>query len=1098
MNKRSRSLQASIPSNKFYPPRINPDHSLQRQHLITRQLETPSATKKYIIIEAQAGQGKTTLSYQYLLHSNHPFIWYQIGQEDTDPITLVSALYYGLSKCLPTFSSPPFESILHEGQIGPLDTKSCINQLFHDLDTILTEDIYLTFDDLHLLADSPFSLELIDHLIDSAPPLLNFIFTSRHKLRFQAQELKRTPLPLYLNTDDLALNVQDIEALYQIVFNKDLTKKEAEHIRQRTNGWVMGIILSAHPFAAKSSEDRTVDDRSASGMFREKTDQYDLSYFEEEIFSHIDPVLHDALLHLCFLDEIEIMPARHITDLEDIARHLSKMADENFFIYHLDDDKSVFRFHHLFQEFLQTKCSELYGDDYIADLYRRIADFYLGLDLVEKALKPLCQGRDYHRMETILKQMGLRLLAQNQTATILGILQTIPDEVLNEHTWLAFFYGLLTTDTNPRHTLPYFETCRTQFAQNSDEPGELMSLSQLIYFHFVISGRYQLGSTLLQRTHTLFERNYRQLPEDITIIVARNLAAGYCFFNGQMEQAHHYASLGYELAKHLDSKNFIAATRFILGYIALLSGDRRAVRHEIEQSLHLASDPLVGMSNRLTLHIMQLCELSMHGCSPGFNHQKEQTRANVDKNVVRQTVAAPYLFIWSAIERIANGLPEDALEILDQGMNVSKSATSDHMTSQFLQWRSFAHALLANREQALKDIETSRCLRMESGGPFYTAYNYAITSASLFKLGLLTEALSGLQEGLNLARNISSPYIESCCYCYLALIAVQQQHEEQIIEYSTAWLRIMQENDYSYHWGWEPAMTQTLLNLAVKHGIAPEFAKSCAENRNGLSVLPTGESVPHLHIKMTGDFSVRLNGHTHFNLQDLSVQQRELIGFLIASAGFKASHDQIQLALWPDSPPDKARTNLDTLKHRLNKALQNKLPAETFPYLQVGKGFIQLCHVRVDAIDFIEAAQRGIKLSKQQLYWQAGNAFVEAFSYWEDDFTLSELFTSDQALNLYDDILESMRALSLRWSSTLLQHNRNNEALVILEKSAKLLKLDDECVARRYHLYIWKKNPLKAKDVLNSYEQELVNLGYGEQEVNEMRQELINRDDIIQ
>ena len=430
-------------------------------------------------------------------------------------------------------------------------------------------------------------------------------------------------------------------------------------------------------------------------------------------------------------------------------------------------------------------------------------------------------------------------------------------------------------------------------------------------------------------------------------------------------------------------------------------------------------------------------------------------------------------------------------------MNVSKSATSDHMTSQFLQWRSFAHALLENREQALRDIETSRCLRMESGGPFYTAYNYAITSASLFKLGLLTEALSGLQEGLKLARTISSPYIESCCYCYLALIAVQQQNEEQIGELISAWLRTMQENDYSYHWGWEPAMTQTLLGLAVKHGIAPEFAISCAEKRNGLSILPNGEAVPHLHIKITGDFSVSLNGHTILNLQDLSVQQRELVGLLIASAGFKASHDQIQLALWPDSSPDKARTNLDTLKHRLSKVLHNKLPLETVPYLQVGKGFVQLCYVKVDAIDFIEAAQRGIKLSKQQLYWQAGNAFVEAFSYWKDDFTLSELFTSDQALNLYDDILESMRAMCLCWSDTLLHHDRKEEAIVILEKSAKLLKHADECVARRYHLYIWNKNPLKAKEVLNSYEQEMVKLGYGEQEVKEMIHELINRDDII-
>ena len=253
-----------------------------------------------------------------------------------------------------------------------------------------------------------------------------------------------------------------------------------------------------------------------------------------------------------------------------------------------------------------TKYTQALG---LPELRARIADYYLDKDLIEKALKPLRNGQDYYRMETVMKRWGLQLVANNRTRTILGILQSIPEETLLRHTWLAFFYGLLATDTSPRHTLPYFETCRTQFAQNNDEAGELMSLSQIIYFHFVISGRYHLGSMLLQRTQTLFERNHQDLPVEITIIVARNLAAGYCFFEGKMEQAQYYAKLGYELAKKRESGNFIAATRFILGYIALLSGDRRSATHEIEYSLYLASNPLVGMSNRLTLHIMQLCEL---------------------------------------------------------------------------------------------------------------------------------------------------------------------------------------------------------------------------------------------------------------------------------------------------------------------------------------------------------------------------------------------------------------------------------------------------------------------------------------------------------
>lgn len=1097
MKKATKTLQQSIASNKFYPPRINQSQSLQRFNIITERLSSSGSPRAIVVIEAQAGQGKTTLAYQYLDHSNYPYIWYQVGTEDSDPVLFLSALHFALSKKFSTFSSPQLAAILEEGQIGPMDFRECVNILLHDLDRSIRDDIFIVFDDLHLIGKSQSANQLLDYLIDTSPPQLNFIFTSRQSLKLQAQLLTRTSLPLYLDTEDLALGRQDVETLYEIVFETSITRKEAEKILEETNGWIMGIVLAAHPFTQKGAKKtKNVLDGGKLRLINEKKDGYILSYFEEEIFSHVSEALHEAFLQLSCLDEIDVDMARVLTKIDDIDHHLNRMADENFFVYRLDDEKKVFRFHHLFQDFLQIKAEQELGDDGVAKTYCRIADYCLDNDLVEKALKPLRNGKDYSRMEMVMRRWGLQLVANNRTVTILGILQSIPEETLLRHTWLAFFYGLLATDTNPRHTLPYFETCRTQFAQNNDEAGELMSLSQIIYFHFVISGRYHLGSMLLQRTKTLFERNHQDLPVEITIIVARNLAAGYCFFEGKMEQALHYAKLGYDLAKKRGSGNFIAATRFILGYIALLGGNRRSATYEIEHSLHLASDPLVGMSNRLTLHIMQLCELSMHGNAAGFRHQKELIQASVDENIVRQTVAAPYLFIWSAIELISEGSMEKAIETLDQGMMVSKSASSDHMTSQFLQWRAFAYSITGNREQALKDIETSTSLRSESGGPFYIAYNLAIAGAALVQLGVLEKATDLLEKGLEIAKNIPSPYVEACCYAYLALAAIQENDQDRAIEVISNWLRVMKTHNFTYFWGWEPKSTEQLLCTAVEYGIEPEFAKTCAKSRNGISISPDGTSVPHLHIQVIGEFSMSLQGENLLTLQDLSALQRELIGLLISSPGLSVSQEQIQLAFWPDSPPDKARNSLDTLTHRLRKVLKERLPEPATSYFHVDKGFLQLTNVTVDALEFITYAQRGLKLVRQELWWQAGNAFIKAFSLWKS-FTPAELFVNEQALTFYDDIYETMRQLCLTWSTLLLKHNRFGETLSILEKSAKILAHDDDCVALRYQLYLKKNAPLKARDVLASYRRELLKLEYSETEADEMIRDLINRKNLF-
>ena len=1087
MNPTSLNLQQSIASNKFYPPRINQSQSLLRHTIIARRLPGDLSSKRIIVVEAQAGQGKTTLVHQYLDYCQHPYIWYQVGSEDNDPVLLLSALQLALSRKFDTFNSPQLTAILEKGLVGPMDLQGCANILLNDIDTYLDSDTFIVFDDMHLISESPLTNQLLDYLIDTSPPQLHFIFTSRHPLQLNAQQLTRNPLLTYLDTDDLALDTNDIENLYRSVFEMDLSKSEVEEIFNVTNGWIMGIVLAANPFSTsgKKQHAKKPSFHDKSKLLKNSKDGYILSYFEDEIFSHVPEKLHSPFLKLSFLDEIDVNLARTLTSIDNIDCYLDQMADENFFVYRLDDEKKVFRFHHLFQEFLQILGRKSLDSAEISSIFGKAADYYMEFDLTEKALKALRNGEDFGRMETILQTRGLQLVSANRTVTILGILQSIPEKIVLEHSWLSFFYGLLATDFTPRLTLPFFESCRSQFASKNQEAGELMSLSQIIYFHFVISGNYHTGSKLLERTQILFERNHHKLPVEITILVARNLAAGYCFFNGEMESARHYAQMGCDLATKRDSRNFIASTRFILGYIGLLSGDTRTARNETEKSYSLAGDPLVGMSNRLTLYIMQLCQLSMHGDFPGFLHHKDIIQANMDQKVVRQTVAAPYLYVWSSVALIGTGRTAEAIDIIEHGMLASQTAAIDHMTSQFLQWRGFAHSLSGNRRQTLADIEASTTLREKSGGPFYIAFNLAIAGASFALLGETDKARIKLTRGLTLAKNISSSYLKACCLAYLALIDVLEENLTNIPISLREWLQVMKENNYSYFWGWEPKCMTRLLSTAVKCNIEADFAIELARKRTGVSILPDGTPIPLLTINTLGDFSVGTQTGKLLGPQDFSHLQRELFGLLISSPDQRISQEQVQLVFWPDSHPDKARKSFDTLMYRLRKVFDEKLLFSSKPYINIEKGYVQLTNTTVDAINFMKAARTGLKHCKQGWYWQAGNKFTDALSCWKH-FLPTETFISDQAVGFDDDVQNTMKELCLSWCNMLSEHNQPEEALSILDKTSKILILDEDCVALRHRLYIKKHNPLKARDLLNQYRQELLRLDYTDEEADEI------------
>ncbi|MGA7277628.1 MAG: hypothetical protein WBW79_06795 [Desulfocapsaceae bacterium] len=1086
----SATILQSIAANKFYPPRINTSQSIPRQAIIADKIEAGDLAQQIIVVEAQAGQGKTILVHQFLEQSSTAYIWYQVGSEDADPVVLLSALYLALSRKMADFSSPQLEAVLKNGQVGPMDLQGCANILLNDVSNALDKPLFLVLDDLHLIGQAQHSNKLLDYLIDTSPPNLHFILISRHPLELSAQAIITNPHLIYLNSNDLALDLKEIETFYNRVLKTEISRSEAQRILETTNGWIMGIVLASHPLAGRKTDVKGGPVGKTLQVSRQRpADSYIPTFFNDEILAHIPEELHQSYMKLAFLDEIDIDIAATLIDVENLALHLETMANQNFFIYRLDDENKQFRFHHLFQEFLQSMGRRVLGAEAVAAIYRTAADYYLNHERIEKALTALRHAEDYQRMEQVLQKHGLALVSANRTVTILGILESIDKDTLLAHGWLTFFHALLTTDFNPQRTLPYFENCIASFIDNGEEAGELMALSQIIYFHFVISGRYKDGSELLERTRYLYESLHSSLPAETSIIVVRNLAAGYCFFDGKMDLARHYAQQGCDLANRRNSKNFIAASRFILGYIGLLSGDLRRARNEIEKSHDLVSDPLVGMSNRLTLHVMQLCELSMNGNHAGFFYHKNLVQEGVDPEIVQQTVAAPYLHIWSAIGLISSGKRAEALEVIERGMFISQTALSEHMTSQLLQWRAFVHALEGSEEQAREDIKRSTELRMQAGGKFFVGFHRAVKGATLAILGQLDEARKQLEKALQISEEIPSQYLKACALAYLCYVDLASDNHASAELLLRDVLELMVESGYDYFWGWEPDTMLRLLSEAVKRGVEPEFARELAKSRLNSAIDDNGAAIPLLVIEILGKFSISLNGRQLFGPQDFSGHQRELFGLLISSGEQRISQAQVELALWPDSPPDKASKTFYTLISRLRKALGEKLPDPTV-YINVERSHIQLTNVSIDAVNFMRLARLGMTLKKRDLWWQAGNAFHNALSCWES-FSSQDIFLGDQAAMFTDEIHDTLRIICLSWARHLAKLNRIDEALALLENTGRILLSDEDIVTLVYRLYMKKKMVLKARKVLENYQQELLRLGYTEDEAAEMRDSLI-------
>ena len=1071
------TFQQDIPSNKFYPPRLDIHTSLSRSDLITEKIGSHAPSVKALVIEAQAGQGKSVLATQVLDHFDLRFAWYQIGPEDADPVLLLSSLMETFKRSLRGFSCPRLEQIIQQGEIGPLDINRCLNILLTDLDKYLAGDFYLVLDDLHLIEQAALALSVLDHLIDTSPPHLHFLLISRRPLVLKSKILRYGNNTLFLDNDDLCLSTEDIEDLVATTMKIQITRQKAQKLRRSTGGWIMGVLLASR----SGPEGRKIHSPLPGRLSQRQM----LDYFRDEIFSHIPEKLQYPLLQLSFLKEIPIDLARVITGNELIGKRIFEMMQDNFFVYPLDDDLHVFRFHHLFQEFLQHRARKTLPADEINLISHTAATYYLQKGATEKALACYAVEQNYGKLEELLQLEGLELLAKNRSITLLTLLKKIPEERLLQHGWLALFSGLVYSEYHPQNILPLLESARNRFNILGEGVGELLALAQIIYFHMVVSGQYHTGAQLLPRVEELLLRHQDKLPANARIMVTRNLAAGYCFFNCSMYQARYYAQMARDLAIQYNNHNGISACRFICGYAESLTGNPRESLQEIESSFSFLHDPLVSTPNKLSQRVLHIHFLSKYGDLVNFDRQQKLLRSAVNPEIVKQTITAPYIYVWASSGLIATGRLNRAQEILLQGMESSERAQIPHMQSQLLQWRGYLHALQNKKEEALKDIKRAGTLRNEAGGPFYETLFEILSGATYSRIDMPEEAMTRLNLALAKARQIPSEYLMAAALFQRCHLNLHTSREEAALADLAQALAIFRKKQYSFFWSWEPKFMEELLCLAINNSIETTYVNKLAKKRLNSVFLQDGTVLPLLNITILGPFQVGLDPKNILTIASFTPTQRTLLSLLLTSPQQQLDQETIQVKLWPDSPPDKAKAKFDTLLARLRKVLKTILDHPVKHYLVLNKGVLRLRNCRIDSVEFERLAESGLKHAHAERFWQAGNSFYRALCLWTGPLE-SDSFMTNVTMQYYNQMTTLLTRMTTTWAVTLAESDSPAEAISILKKALRYDPMDDRMITLLYTLYLKSRNPLKAKDLLKSYRQSLRDLGYDQEQIDEL------------
>lgn len=361
-----------IAEYKIEPPSL-PDGTLRRDRLLDRL--SAAASRRVIVIAAEAGYGKTTLLADWSRRAPLRTAWYRIDESDRDWITFLRYLVAAGRTCEQTFAPTTGDLIADVAATG-LTMEEIVGVFVRELEGLAEPRTVLVLDDYHLVDDVPDIRTIMREVVRRSPPGLTVVISGRRTPRVPLARLRTLGDLAELSTDDLRFSRDETERLFRESYHRPLAGDVLETLCRRTEGWAATLQL-----VEAATRDRTPEETrsfivSLSGS---KTHLYE--FLAEEVVGVLSPDLQRFLMETAVLQRVEpalaaVATERPVADVEPLLQAATRAG----LLPPVDSGDRPQRYHPLVAEFLLSRLAGEIGQAGVGAIHRRVARHVEGSD----------------------------------------------------------------------------------------------------------------------------------------------------------------------------------------------------------------------------------------------------------------------------------------------------------------------------------------------------------------------------------------------------------------------------------------------------------------------------------------------------------------------------------------------------------------------------------------------------------------------------------------------------------------------------------------------------------------------------------------------
>ncbi len=920
-------MNYQVTRTKIIPPRRRSD-LLSRQRLLDTLYEFLDF--KLIILIAPAGYGKTFLLVDFAQSAELPVCWFALDPLDRDLHRFFVHFIAALAERFPEFgraSMAALESLANgQGAIEQL-----VATIVNDLYEHVREHFVFVVDDFFLVEDNPTINLFISQFVQQVDENCHLVLASRKLLSIPDMALMIARGYVGgIDFEDLAFAPAELQALTQQNYGYQMAPAEATALVEATDGWIIGLLLSAQ------SKLRSISGRMrlmrASGL-----DLYD--YLAEQVLNQQPEIIRDFLLRTALLEEFDadlcavILGEAWRPPDQSWANLIDEVLGRNLFVLPLGEDSAWLRYNHVFQDFLQKRLMKVRPEEEKMIL-ERLSAYYQQREDWEKAHYYLKRMGDLGLIAALLERAGLALLYGGRISLLSTWLSELPPDFLRERPALQSLYGaVIVRRDNAKQGLALLNEAATALQAAGDQLHLAHTLVRRAVVHRLL-GHYQSALTDADQVLALLPA---QATVDAPTALARVLALrskGLILYHiGKPEVGldHLQEALAIYQGLH-DSYNIALTTQDIaLSYLQLGQYSNALPRFEHALAAWRGQGNLSGQA--LVLNNMGYL-FSLQGKYEEALTHLEEALACAQRSGYTRIVCYALLSIGDLFADL--DLWEAALEVYEQAMPIIRQRNEQVLLLSLELALARLASFTADWEGAFLHLDSaSKLVMAQKSGYEWGLYQLTVGRCYLAQSKAM-EAVAPLQEALLHFDDRGQPIEVTCTHLllaaalYTAKAANAQEHLRQGLDLAAGLeshyvvLTIMRSLRPYWHnrkalaadsrlarWLEEVDRFEQIIPKQNRH-----LRKIASPMLATLLVQP-----PEFVIRTLGRVEVTVNEKSLTNSDWQTIISRDLFLCLLAHPE-GLTKEAIGAIFWPDASTSELKTRFKNAIYRLRNALR--------------------------------------------------------------------------------------------------------------------------------------------------------------------------------